>query len=79
MNARTTNRTVVGQRSHGPEQVAASSVAAMADVALGVLPVFKDGIIEDPAHTRAFVRMLEAEGVESVWAVEHGLAASDPV
>ena len=49
----------------------------MADVALGVLPVFKQGIIEDPLHTRAFVQMLEAEGVESVWAVEHVVVARD--
>lgn len=49
----------------------------MADVALGVLPVFKRGVIDDPTHTRAFAQMLEAEGVESVWAVEHVVVARD--
>ncbi|HEX7094327.1 MAG TPA: LLM class flavin-dependent oxidoreductase, partial [Acidimicrobiales bacterium] len=49
----------------------------MGDVTLGVLPVFKQGYITNPAHTRAFVQMLEAEGVESVWAVEHVVVARD--
>jgi probable F420-dependent oxidoreductase len=46
-------------------------------VALGVMPVFKEGHITDAAHTRALVQMLEAEGVESVWAVEHVVVAKD--
>jgi probable F420-dependent oxidoreductase len=46
-------------------------------ISLGVLPVFKQGYITDPVHTRAFVQMLEAEGVESVWAVEHVVVARD--
>jgi probable F420-dependent oxidoreductase len=49
----------------------------MGDVSLGVLPVFKQGYITDPVHTRAFVQMLEAEGVESVWGVEHVVVARD--
>jgi len=49
----------------------------MADVSLGVLPIFKRGIIEDPVFTRSFVQMLEREGVESVWAVEHVVVARD--
>jgi probable F420-dependent oxidoreductase len=49
----------------------------MGDVALGVLPVFKQGHATNAAYTRAFVQMLEAEGVESVWAVEHVVVAKD--
>ena len=49
----------------------------MGDVKLGVLPVLKDGIIDDPHHTRALVQMLESEGVDSVWAVEHVVVARD--
>lgn len=49
----------------------------MPGVALGVLPVFKDGFVDDPAWTRAFVAMLEDEGVESVWTVEHVVVAQD--
>jgi probable F420-dependent oxidoreductase len=49
----------------------------MGDIALGVLPVFKQGIITDPVATRTFVQMLEAEGVESVWTVEHVVVAED--
>jgi probable F420-dependent oxidoreductase len=51
--------------------------AEVRDTVLGVLPVFKAGIITDPIHTREFVQMLEAEGVESVWAVEHVIVAKD--
>jgi probable F420-dependent oxidoreductase len=63
----------------GSAVVAASAVggATVRGTTLGVLPVFKAGIIADPHHTRAFVRMLEAEGVDSVWAVEHVVVAKD--
>ncbi|MSV91346.1 MAG: hypothetical protein F2876_16180, partial [Actinobacteria bacterium] len=40
-------------------------------VVLGVMPVFKKGCADNPQHVRALVEMLEAEGVESLWAVEH--------
>jgi probable F420-dependent oxidoreductase len=46
-------------------------------VALGVMPVFKKGCADDPRHVRALVEMLEAEGVESIWAVEHVVVAKD--
>jgi probable F420-dependent oxidoreductase len=46
-------------------------------VALGVMPVFKKGCADDPAYVRSLVQMLEAEGVESVWAVEHVVVAQD--
>lgn len=46
-------------------------------VALGVMPVFKKGCADDPAYVRALVQMLEAEGVESLWAVEHVVVAKD--
>jgi probable F420-dependent oxidoreductase len=49
----------------------------MGDVALGVLPVLKQGFATNPAFTRSFVQMLEAEGAESVWAVEHVVVAKD--
>jgi probable F420-dependent oxidoreductase len=49
----------------------------MGETALGVLPVFKEGFATNPAYTRAFVQMLEAEGVDSVWAVEHVVVARD--
>ena len=46
-------------------------------VALGVMPVFKKGCADNPQHVRALVEMLEAEGVESIWAVEHVVVAKD--
>lgn len=46
-------------------------------VSLGVMPVFKKGCADDPAYVRALVGMLEDEGVESVWAVEHVVVAKD--
>ena len=46
-------------------------------VALGVMPVFKKGCADNPAYVRALVEMLEAEGVESIWAVEHVVVAKD--
>ena len=46
-------------------------------VALGVMPVFKKGCADNPRHVRALVEMLEAEGVESLWAVEHVVVAKD--
>jgi alkanesulfonate monooxygenase SsuD/methylene tetrahydromethanopterin reductase-like flavin-dependent oxidoreductase (luciferase family) len=49
----------------------------MGKLTLGVLPVFKAGYIDDPGWTRSFVEMLEVEGVESVWAVEHVVVAED--
>lgn len=49
----------------------------MGELTLGVLPVFKAGFVDDPGWTRAFATMLEAERVESVWAVEHVVVAQD--
>ena len=49
----------------------------MGTLALGVMGVFKQGFCTDANHTRSFVQMLEAEGVESVWAVEHVVVAKD--
>lgn len=45
---------------------------------LGVMPVFLQGCITDAAYSKAMVQMLEAEGVESVWTVEHVVMAEDP-
>ena len=46
-------------------------------VSLGVMPVFKKGCADNPVYVRALVEMLEAEGVESIWAVEHVVVAKD--
>jgi probable F420-dependent oxidoreductase len=46
-------------------------------IELGVMPVFKKGCADNPAYVRALVRMLEAEDVDSVWAVEHVVVAKD--
>ena len=46
-------------------------------VSLGVMPVFKKGCADNPAYVRALVEMLEAEGVESIWAVEHVIVANN--
>jgi probable F420-dependent oxidoreductase len=46
-------------------------------IELGVMPVFKKGCADNPAYVRALVQMLEAEGVDSVWAVEHVIVAKD--
>lgn len=42
---------------------------------IGVIPLCERGVITDPAWTRDFVCMLEAEGVESVWMPEHVVMA----
>jgi probable F420-dependent oxidoreductase len=42
------------------------------------MPVFLQDYITDAGYTRALVQMLEAEGVESVWTVEHVVMAEDP-
>jgi probable F420-dependent oxidoreductase len=44
---------------------------------LGILPFFERGQITDPVWVREFVQMAEAEGCESLWAVEHVLVAKD--
>lgn len=49
----------------------------MAAIKLGVMPAFKQGCIDDPAWLRAFCRVMEDEGVESVWTVEHVVVAQD--
>ncbi len=46
-------------------------------VELGVMAVFKKGCADDPAYVRALAQMLEVEGVESIWAVEHVIVAKD--
>ncbi|MEO8693598.1 MAG: LLM class F420-dependent oxidoreductase [Acidimicrobiales bacterium] len=50
----------------------------MGQPSLGVMPVFLQGYITDAAYSRAMVQMLEAEGVESVWTVEHVVMAEHP-
>lgn len=42
---------------------------------IGVIPLCERGVITDPVWTRDFLRMLEAEGVESVWMPEHVVMA----
>jgi probable F420-dependent oxidoreductase len=49
----------------------------MGEIALGVMGVFKQGYVTDARYTREFLEMLEGEGVESVWAVEHVVVAKD--
>lgn len=46
-------------------------------ISLGVMPVFKKGCADDPAYVRALVQLLEEEGADSVWAVEHVVVAKD--
>ena len=46
-------------------------------VSLDVMPVFTKGCAEDPEYLRALREMLEAEGVESIWALEHVVVAED--
>ena len=46
-------------------------------VSLGVMPVFKKGYSDNPGYIRELVAMLEDEGVESIWAVEHVVIAKD--
>lgn len=43
----------------------------------GVIPWCQRGVITDPRWTERFVRMLEEEGVESVWMPEHAVMAQD--
>src|SRR5512140_3178510 len=50
----------------------------MGQPSLGVMPVFLQGYINDAGYTRALVQMLESEGVESVWTVEHVVMAENP-
>lgn len=57
---------------------ATAMVPVMGQPSLGVMPVLLQGYITDAAYTRAMVQMLEAEGVESVWSVEHVVMAEHP-
>ena len=43
----------------------------MGEIKLGIMPAFKDGVITDPRWCHEFAEMVEAEGVESIWTVEH--------
>ncbi len=47
------------------------------DVRLGVMPVFKKGFADNASYVRELVGMLEEEGVESIWAVEHVIMAKN--
>lgn len=49
----------------------------MADVKLGMLLPFVDGLITDGGFVRDFAATVEDAGVESVWAVEHVVVAED--
>ena len=49
----------------------------MGDIKLGIMPAFKDGVITDPRWCHEFAEMVEAEGVESIWTVEHVVVAKD--
>ena len=49
----------------------------MGDIKLGVMPAFKAGVITDPRWCHEFAEMVEAEGVESIWTVEHVVVAKD--
>ena len=49
----------------------------MGDIKLGVMPAFKNGVITDPRWCHEFAEMVEAEGVESIWTVEHVVVAKD--
>ncbi len=44
---------------------------------LGIQPLFSRGYIDNPQWVREFAQMVEAEGCESIWAVEHVLVAED--
>jgi len=44
---------------------------------LGILPLFQRGFTTEPQWARAFLRMIEAAGVESVWTVEHPIMAEN--
>src|ERR1700742_490765 len=43
---------------------------------LGISPIMRKGFA-NPAWTRAFLLMIEAAGLESVWTVEHPIVAED--
>ena len=49
----------------------------MGDIKLGIMPAFKAGVITDPRWCHEFAEMVEAEGVESIWTVEHVVVAKD--
>ncbi|MFO7550114.1 MAG: hypothetical protein R6W80_01810, partial [Haliea sp.] len=44
---------------------------------LGVIPLCEQSVTTDPNWVRAFVQMLEQQGVESVWMPEHVVMAED--
>lgn len=44
---------------------------------IGVIPLFRRGIVCDPDWIAALVSMLDEEGVESLWGVEHVLVAEN--
>ena len=43
---------------------------------LGILPAYGPAPVTDPEYVAAFARVLEEEGCESVWAVEHVVVPS---
>ena len=49
----------------------------MGDIKLGIMPAFKAGVITDPRWCHEFAEMVETEGVESIWTVEHVVVAKD--
>ena len=47
----------------------------MTTPALGYIPPMTKGITDDPAYVIPLVEMLEEEGIESIWTVEHVIMA----
>jgi probable F420-dependent oxidoreductase len=46
-------------------------------VKLGILPPYHGPAVADPAYVRSFCEAAEAEGLESVWTVEHVVVPAD--
>lgn len=44
---------------------------------LGVIPTTRQGVMTNPAWVRAFVKTVEAAGLESLWTVEHPIVAEN--
>ena len=47
----------------------------MTTPALGYIPPMTKGITDNPAYVISLVEMLEEEGIESIWTVEHVIMA----
>jgi probable F420-dependent oxidoreductase len=44
---------------------------------VGILPLFQKGFIDNAGWSKAFLKTVEAAGVESVWTVEHPIVAEN--